>query len=71
MCQEEVGDRKFIGLEFVQVTTDKVNVIKKRMKATQDMKKSYEDNRRKPLEFEVEDQMFLKVILQKNIMDSE
>lgn len=58
-----MGDRKFIRLELVQVTTDKVNVIDERMKVAQDKKKSYIDNQRKPLEFEVKHHMFLKVIL--------
>ncbi|GJZ15883.1 putative reverse transcriptase domain-containing protein [Tanacetum coccineum] len=47
--------------ELVQETTDKVVLIKERLKATRDRQKSYVDNRRKPLEFEVGDQVFLKV----------
>jgi len=33
---EEVGERKLLGPEMVQLTTDKVRVIKKRMKEAQD-----------------------------------
>ena len=40
---------------------DKVNVICDRLKAAQDRQKSYADKRRKDLEFEVEDQVFLKL----------
>ncbi|GJR57599.1 putative reverse transcriptase domain-containing protein [Tanacetum coccineum] len=41
--------------------TDKVVVIKEKLKAARDRQKSYADNRRKPLEFEVGDHVMLKV----------
>ncbi|GJV82437.1 putative reverse transcriptase domain-containing protein [Tanacetum coccineum] len=47
--------------ELVQETTDKVVLIKERLKAARDRQKSYADNRRKPLEFEIGDQVLLKV----------
>ena len=40
---------------------DKVNVILSRLKVAQDRQKSYADKRRKDLEFEVEDRVFLKL----------
>ena len=40
---------------------DKVNVIRAKLKAAQDRQKSYADKRRKDLELEVEDQVFLKL----------
>ncbi|GJW82206.1 putative reverse transcriptase domain-containing protein [Tanacetum coccineum] len=43
-----------IRSELVQETTDKVVLIKEKLKATRDRQKSYADNRRKPLEFEVD-----------------
>jgi hypothetical protein len=43
ICWEEVGERKLLGPEIVQLTTDKVRVIKKRMKEAQDRQKSYAD----------------------------
>ncbi|GKF13133.1 putative reverse transcriptase domain-containing protein, partial [Tanacetum coccineum] len=42
-------------------TTNKVVVIKEKLKAARDSQKSYADNRRKPLEFEVGDCVMLKV----------
>nr|GEW30711.1 putative reverse transcriptase domain-containing protein [Tanacetum cinerariifolium] len=57
----EVGENQLIGPEMVQETTDKVVIIKERLKATRDRQKSYADNRRKPLEFEVGDRVLLKV----------
>nr|GEV38097.1 putative reverse transcriptase domain-containing protein [Tanacetum cinerariifolium] len=42
-----------IGPELVEETTDKVVVIKDRLKAARDRQKSYTDKRRKPLEFQI------------------
>ncbi|GJV60111.1 reverse transcriptase domain-containing protein [Tanacetum coccineum] len=57
----EIGDSGLIGPELVQETTDKVVVIRDRLKAARDRQKSYTDNRRKPLEFQVGDHVMLKV----------
>ncbi|GKC55386.1 putative reverse transcriptase domain-containing protein [Tanacetum coccineum] len=57
----EIGECRLIGLELVQETTDKVVLIKEKLKAVRDHQKSYADNRRKPLEFKVWDQVLLKV----------
>ncbi|GKF09057.1 putative reverse transcriptase domain-containing protein [Tanacetum coccineum] len=50
-----------IGPKLVQETTDKVVLIKEKLKAVRDRQKSYANNRRKTLEFEVEDRVLLKV----------
>ncbi|GJW31922.1 putative reverse transcriptase domain-containing protein [Tanacetum coccineum] len=57
----KIGENRLIGPELVQETTDKVILIKERLKAARDHQKSYANNRRKPLEFEVGDQVLLKV----------
>jgi hypothetical protein len=46
---------------MVQQTTDKVRKIRARMKVAQDRQKSYADKRRRPLEFEAGDHVFLRV----------
>ncbi|GJY68123.1 hypothetical protein Tco_0471105 [Tanacetum coccineum] len=46
---------------MVQETTDKVVLIKERLKEANDRQKSYANNRRKPLEFEVGNRVLLKV----------
>ena len=61
LCWNEMGERKLLGPEIVQATVDKVNVIRAKLKAAQDRQKSYADKRRKDLEFEVEDRVFLKL----------
>jgi hypothetical protein len=40
LCWEEVGDRKLYGAELVQITTEKVRIIKDRMKVAQVDKRS-------------------------------
>ncbi|GKD10807.1 putative reverse transcriptase domain-containing protein [Tanacetum coccineum] len=57
----EIRESSLIRPELVQETTDKVVLIKEKLKAARDRQKSYADNRHKPLEFEVGDQVMLKV----------
>nr|GEV27968.1 retrovirus-related Pol polyprotein from transposon 17.6 [Tanacetum cinerariifolium] len=56
----DVGENRLIGPELVQETTDKVGLIMEILKAARDRQKSYANNRRKPLKFEVGDQVLLK-----------
>ncbi|GKD17328.1 putative reverse transcriptase domain-containing protein [Tanacetum coccineum] len=49
----EIGEGNLIGPEIVLEMTDKVVLIKEKLKAARDRQKSYADKRRKPLEFEV------------------
>jgi hypothetical protein len=53
---------------MIQDTYDKVRVIKERMSATQSWQKSYVDNRKRPLEFEVGDHVFMKVSPMRGVM---
>ncbi|GJS06346.1 putative reverse transcriptase domain-containing protein [Tanacetum coccineum] len=57
----EVRENRLIGPEMVQETTDKVVIIKERLKAARDRQKSYADNRRTSLEFKEGDRVLLKV----------
>nr|GEY02072.1 putative reverse transcriptase domain-containing protein [Tanacetum cinerariifolium] len=57
----KIGESSLIGPELVQETTNNVVLIKENLKTTRDRQKSYADNRRKPLEFEVGDRVLLKV----------
>ncbi|GJZ12522.1 putative reverse transcriptase domain-containing protein [Tanacetum coccineum] len=54
----EIGESNLIGPELVQETTDKVVLVKEKFKAARDRQKSYADNRRKSLEFEIGDGPF-------------
>ncbi|XP_075479367.1 uncharacterized protein LOC142520248 [Primulina tabacum] len=64
----EVGERKLLGPELVQQTTDVITLIKDRMKTAQTRQKSYAVNRRRPLEFEVGDHVFIKIAPLKGVM---
>ncbi|GKB04148.1 putative reverse transcriptase domain-containing protein [Tanacetum coccineum] len=64
----EIGESSLIGPGLVQETTGKVVLIKEKLKAARDRQKSYADNRRKPLEFEVGDKVLLKVSPWKGVM---
>ncbi|XP_075475885.1 uncharacterized protein LOC142514631 [Primulina tabacum] len=61
ICWEDVGERQMSMPEFIQEMKEKVEMIRKRMKAAQDRQASYANKRRRPLEFQVGDQVFLKV----------
>ncbi|GJS44069.1 putative reverse transcriptase domain-containing protein [Tanacetum coccineum] len=57
----KVEEAQLTGPELIQETTEKIVLIKQRMKAAQDRQKSYADQKRKPIEFEVRDRVMLKV----------
>jgi hypothetical protein len=68
VCWEEVGDQNLMGPEFVQDTSEKIRIIRDRMKAAQDRQKRYADRRRRPLEFNVGDKVYLKVSPWKHLL---
>ena len=68
VCWDEVGERKLVGPEIVQMTCDKIKVIRDRLKIAQDRQKSYADNRRRDLEFEVGDMVFLRISPWKGVL---
>lgn len=61
ICWEEVGERRLLGLELVQITTDKIRLIKEWRAIAQSMQKCYANHQRHDLEFQVGDHVFLKV----------
>ena len=65
LCRREVSDKWLMGPEIIRQTAADVQIIRDRLKAAQDRQKSYADNRRKDLEFEVGDRVFLKLCLGK------
>ncbi|GJU44767.1 putative reverse transcriptase domain-containing protein [Tanacetum coccineum] len=61
-CVIDFGnDAQLTGLELIHETTEKIVQIKQRIHAARDGHKSYADVRRKPLEFQVDDRVMLKV----------
>ncbi|KAL0559359.1 hypothetical protein IC582_003968 [Cucumis melo] len=61
VCWNEVGERKLVGPELVQITTNNIKLIRENLGKAQDRQKSYADKRRRNLEFQVGDQVFLKL----------
>jgi hypothetical protein len=63
----ETGERKIFGPDLVVKAEDKVKVIQANLKTAQSRQKSYADRRRKPLQFQVRDFVYLRVSLTKGV----
>ncbi|KAL5567484.1 hypothetical protein UlMin_024059 [Ulmus minor] len=64
----ESGEHKLMDLDFVSTTTDANEKIQKQMRAAQSRQKSYADKRRRPLEFNEGNHVFLKIAPMKGVM---
>ena len=62
------GLRQLEGPELIQETVDKIQIVKKCLKAAQGRQKSYVDKHRKEMEYEVGEKVFLKVSTWKGII---
>ena len=58
----EVGERSIKGSDLIRDTFENVDLIRKHLLKAQSRQKSYVDIRHRPLEFEVGDHAFLKVM---------
>jgi len=63
----EPGERRYYRIDFVKEAEQQVLVIRKHMEAAQARQKSYADRRRRLLEFEVGDFVYLKVSPMKGV----
>ncbi|KAJ9566977.1 hypothetical protein OSB04_002943 [Centaurea solstitialis] len=61
LCWNKVGEKQLAKPEVVQITSDKINQVRERLKIAQDRQRSYADKRRKDIEFQVGDYVMLKV----------
>jgi len=57
VCWNEVGERKLSKIELMDQTQRITRKIREKLRAGQDRQKSYADTRRRPLEFNVGDQV--------------
>nr|CAD1831726.1 unnamed protein product [Ananas comosus var. bracteatus] len=63
----EVGERLALGPDVLQEAKDKVRIARERLLTAQSRQRSYVDRRRRDLEFQVGDHVFLKISLSKGI----
>ncbi|PKU65738.1 hypothetical protein MA16_Dca018528 [Dendrobium catenatum] len=67
LCWAEAGERKIIGADLVDDATEKIRLIRDRLKAVQDRQKKYYDAKHRFVEFEVGEFVFLKVSPMKGV----
>lgn len=60
-CWMEAGERVLLGPDNVKETSARIELVRQRMRVAQERQKAYADKRRRPVEFEVGDYVFLKV----------
>ena len=68
ICWTEVGERTSRGMDLVRNTSEKMDLIQKRLLTVQSWQKSYAYIRRRPLKFEVGDHVFLKVMSMREVV---
>ncbi|KAK1429687.1 hypothetical protein QVD17_11902 [Tagetes erecta] len=61
ICWTEIGEAQIIGLEFIQLSTDKIHKIRDNLLAARNRQKYYADKKWKPMENKVGDLVLLKV----------
>ena len=67
LCWTEVGESSITCPDLIRDTSEKVSLIQQRLLMAQSRQKSYADVRRRPLEFEVGDHVFLKVMPKRGV----
>ena len=68
ICWTKVGESSITCPNLIRDTLEKVGLILQRLLTTQSRQKSYVDKRRRPLEFEVGDHVFLKVMPKRGVV---
>ena len=68
LCWTEVGESSITGPDLIRDTSEKVSLIRQHLLIAQSRQKSYADVRRRPLEFEVGDHVFLKVMPKRGVV---
>ena len=63
----ESRERRYYGIDFVNDAEKKVQTIQQHLRAAQSRQKRYADKRRRPLEFNVGDYVYLKVTPMKKV----
>ena len=61
VCWNELGEAQITGPELIQETTEQIKRIRDNLTTARSRQKSHADRRQKPLEFQVNDKVLLKV----------
>ena len=61
LCWTELSEKKVINPDLIQETEEKVKMIRERLKVVADRQKSYADLKRKDIQYEIDEKVFLKV----------
>ena len=61
MCWIELSEKKVIDPDLIQETEEKVRMIRERLKVVADRQKSYTNLKRKDIQYEIGEKVFLKV----------
>ena len=68
LCWTEVGESSITGPDLIRDTSEKLSLIRQSLLTAQSMQKIYADVRRRPLEFEFGDHIFLKVMPKRGVV---
>ena len=68
ICWTDMGESSITGLDMIRDTFEKVSLIRLCLLTAQSLQKSYADVRRRPLDFEVGDHVFLKVMPKRGVV---
>jgi len=60
LCWSDLDEALIIGPEMIQETTETIRKTREHIRVAQSRQKSYADKRRRPLEFQVGNKVFLK-----------
>ena len=68
LCWDEVGEHKIDDVKLIEVTSKNIRIIRDRLMVAQDRHKIYADTRKRELEFDLGDMVFLKIAHWKRVI---
>lgn len=64
----KLGEKSITGPELVQIAKEKVTLIRQHLKTAQDRQRSWANTKRRPLEFQKGEKVYLRVSPTKGVM---
>ena len=68
LCWTDLSEKKVIGPDLIQETEETVKMIRERLKVAADRQKSYTSLKRKDIQYDIGEKVFLKVSSWKKVM---